>query len=77
MSAPVDWEPLIAWFPDQLPVAAQDVALVVDQVKAELPPLTTVLGLAVRLTVGAGAGEVTETFADCVALPPAPLQVSV
>jgi hypothetical protein len=34
--------------------------LLVDQLKVELPPLTTELGLAARLTVGAGVGEVTE-----------------
>jgi hypothetical protein len=34
-----------------------------------------VLGLAVSAT--AGAGCVTETVADCVALPPVPVQVSV
>jgi hypothetical protein len=49
--------------------------LVVDQASVELPPLVTVLGLAVKLTVG--AGEVTETVADCVALPPVPVQVNV
>jgi hypothetical protein len=32
-----------------------------------------VLGLALKATVGAGA--VTETVADCVALPPVPVQV--
>jgi hypothetical protein len=51
------------------------VALVADQVSVELLPLLTVLGLATKLTVGAGC--VTDTLADCAALPPAPLQVSV
>jgi hypothetical protein len=50
--------------PDQPPEALQAVALVVDQVKVELPPLTNVLGLAVNTTVGAGVGEVTDTVAD-------------
>jgi hypothetical protein len=50
------------------------VALVADQVSVELPPLTTVLGLALKVT--AGAGEVTDTVADCDALPPGPVQVS-
>jgi hypothetical protein len=76
LRAPVDWEPLIAGLPDQLPEAAHSVAFVADQVKVELAPLVTVLGLADKLTVGAGAGEVTETLADCVALPPLPVQVS-
>jgi hypothetical protein len=74
VSAPVDCEPLAALVPDQAPVALQEVALVADQVKVELLPLATVLGLAVKLTVGAGA--VTETVADCDALPPVPVQVS-
>jgi hypothetical protein len=51
----------------------QEVALVDDQLNVEALPLATVLGLAVKLTVG--AGEVTETVADCVALPPLPVQV--
>lgn len=72
-SAPVDWEPLTALVPDQLPVAAQLVALLADQVNVELLPLTTELGLALKVTVGAGLLTVTVT--DCVVLPPAPLQV--
>jgi hypothetical protein len=68
-------EPLAALVPDQAPEAVQVVALVADQVSVELPPLLTVLGLAAKLTVGAGC--VTDTVADCAALPPAPLQVSV
>jgi hypothetical protein len=70
----VDWEPLVALLPDQAPEAAQEVALVADQLKVALPPLAIVLGLELKLTVGAGA--VTATVADCVALPPAPVQVS-
>ena len=70
----MDWEPLVALLPDQAPDAAQEVALLADQLKVALPPLAIVLGLALKLTVGAGA--VTETVADCVALPPAPVQVS-
>ena len=76
LSAPVDWEPLVAWLPDQPPEAVQEVAFVVDQLNVELPPLTMELGLAARLTVGAGVGEVTETVAAWVALPPAPVHVS-
>jgi hypothetical protein len=73
VSAPVDCEPLVDWLPDQAPVATQEVALAADQVNVELPPLATVLGLAAKVTVG--AGEVTETVVDCVALPPLPVQV--
>ena len=72
--APVDCEPLAALVPDQEPEAVQEVALVADQVSVELPPLATVLGLAAKVIVG--AGEVTETVADCDALPPVPVQVS-
>jgi hypothetical protein len=53
----------------------QDVALVADQLIVELLPLVTVLGLADKLTVGAGV--VTETVADWVAVPPLPVQLRV
>ena len=53
----------------------QEVAFLDDQDKVELLPLAMVLGLALKLTVG--AGEVTVTVADCAALPPAPVQVNV
>jgi hypothetical protein len=62
LSAPVDFEPLAGMLPDQAPEAEHEVALVADQVNVELLPLTTVLGLAANVTVG--AGEVTETVAD-------------
>lgn len=71
--APVDCEPLAALVPDHAPEAEQEVALVADQLNVELPPLATVLGLAAKVTVG--AGEVTETVAACDALPPVPVQV--
>jgi hypothetical protein len=74
VSAPLDCEPLIPLLPDQPPEAVQAVALVEDQLSVDALPLAMVLGLAVKLTVGAGA--VTETVADCVALPPVPVQVS-
>ena len=71
----MDCEPLTALLPDQAPEAVQEVAWVLDHVRVELAPLATVLGLAVKLTVG--AADVTVTVADCAALPPAPVQVSV
>ena len=74
MRAPVDCEPLEALVPDQAPEAVQAVALLADQAKVELLPLAIVLGLADNATVGAGG--VTDTVFDCVALPPAPVQVS-
>ena len=71
----MDCEPLADLLPDQAPEAEHDVAFAADQVKVELLPLISELGLALRLTVGVGA--FTETVADCAALPPAPVQVSV
>jgi hypothetical protein len=73
--APVDCEPLIAFAPVQAPEALQAVALVELQVRAELAPAAIELGLTLKLTVGVGL--VTETVADCAALPPLPLQVNV
>jgi hypothetical protein len=74
VSAPVDCEPLAGLLPDQAPEAVHVVAFVDDHVSVEALPLATVLGLAVKLTVG--AAPMTETVADCVALPPVPVQVS-
>jgi hypothetical protein len=71
--AGVALEPLSASLPLQPPEAEQDVALVEDHVNVEVAPLLTVLGFADRVT--AGAGVVTDTVADCVALPPVPAQV--
>jgi hypothetical protein len=65
----------VARAPLQPPDAAQEVASVEDQDKVEVAPLATVLGLALKVTVG--DGEATVTVADCAALPPAPLQASV
>jgi hypothetical protein len=74
VSAPVDCEPPVAALaPDQAPEAIQDVELVADQVSMELLPLATVLGPADKATVGAGV--VTETVTDWVALPPLPVQL--
>jgi hypothetical protein len=71
----VDCEPLAALLPDQPPEAAHEVAFAADQVRVELLPLMTELGFALRVTVG--AGDFTDTVADCAALPPAPVQVNV
>ena len=70
----MDCVPLTALVPDQAPEAAHEVALVAAQVNVELPPLATVAGFAVKVTVG--VGEVTETVTDCVAFPPPPVQLS-
>jgi hypothetical protein len=76
VSAPLDWEPLIALLPDQPPEAVHAVALLEAQVRVELLPLATVLGLALMLTVTVGFA-LTDTVADCAALPPGPVQLSV
>jgi hypothetical protein len=53
----------------------QAVALVEDQVSVAVAPFCTVLGLAEKVTAGAGA--VIETVAACDALPPLPVHVSI
>jgi hypothetical protein len=73
VSVPLDCAPLTALLPDQPPEAVQAVVLVEVQVRVAAAPLATVLGVAARLTVGAGA--LTDTVADCVAPPPVPVQV--
>jgi hypothetical protein len=75
LRAPEDCDPLVASLPDQPPEAVQAVALVEDQLSVALLPLVTVLGAALKVTVG--AGEVTETVADWAAEPPGPVQVRV
>ena len=54
LSAPVTCEPLIALLPDQPPEATQLVAFVLVQLNVEPPPLGTLVGFAVKDTVGAG-----------------------
>ena len=71
----MDCKPLVALVPDHPPDAVHEVALVAAQVSVELAPLATVLGPADKVTTGAGA--LTETVVDCVALAPLPVQVSV
>jgi len=71
----VDCDPLAALEPAQAPDAVQAVALVADQLKAELEPLVMLLGFATSMTEG--ADEFTDTVADCAALPPDPEHVSV
>jgi hypothetical protein len=73
-TAPVDCEPLRPLEPLQPPDALQEVASVLDHVSVEETPDFTLLGLAVSVTIG--ALPETVTVADCVADPPAPVQVS-
>ena len=73
VSAGVVCVPAVASEPLHPPEAAQAVALVDDQLSTEVAPLLTVAGFAVSVT--AGAGVLTETVADCAALPPLPVQL--
>jgi hypothetical protein len=70
-------DPDTASAPLQPPEAVQLVALLATQVRVELLPLVTLLGLALRDTLGGDAAAETVTVADCDAVPPAPVQVSV
>lgn len=68
--------PLTGFVPPQAPPeAAQLVAFVDDQVRVVNPPLATLVGLAERVTVGAGT-TVTVAVAGFV-VPPMPVQISV
>ena len=53
--------PLVGSLPDQPPDAAQLVALLEDQLSIAEPPLLTVVGVALRLTEGAGVETLTVT----------------
>jgi len=61
--------------PVHAPDAVHDVAPLVVQVTVELPPVLIGFGPALMLTVGAGVPTVT--VVDCVAVPPAPVQLIV
>ncbi len=60
--------PTVGWFPDHAPEAVHEVALAADQVSVDIAPCATVLGLALKATVGAGA--TTDTIAVCAACRP-------
>jgi hypothetical protein len=75
-SLPVAQVPLVAIGPCQPPLATQSVAPVVFHVSVEFDRLLIVVGEADRVMVGAG-WWVTTTCRDCVAEPPAPVQVRV
>ena len=59
----MDSEPLMALLPDQAPDAVHELALLALHVRFEAPPLMTVLGVALKVTVALGAG-VTVTVVD-------------
>jgi len=73
--------PDVALVPLQPPEAVQLVAFVELQVSVGVPLVATEVGLAERVTVGAGVDPppppVTVTVADCCAEPPPPEQDSV
>jgi hypothetical protein len=62
--------------PDHDPEPLHEVALAEVQDRVEVAPLAMVLGEALMLTVGTFFG-LTVTVADCAALPPVPVHVSV
>jgi hypothetical protein len=66
--------PLVDRSPDQPPEAVHDVAFVLVQESWVVLPLTAVVGVAVKLTVGAGT---TVTVFVSLAVPPVPVQLSV
>jgi hypothetical protein len=73
-SAPVEVVPLVAFVPCQPPEAVQAVAFSALQLRLDVPPAATVVGVAPSLTTGA---PMTAISTDCVADPPVPSQVSV
>ena len=73
-TAPVLCVPLVDLLPLHPPLAVHAVALVLDQVSVEDPPLATLVGLAAIVTVGAGS---TVTVVDWLVVPPAPVQARV
>jgi hypothetical protein len=74
VSAPVEVVPDVALLPAHAPLAAQLVAFADDQVSVLAPPLATLPGLALSVTVGSGS---TVSVVDCAAVPPLPVQLSV
>ena len=74
VNGPVETAPEVALLPDHAPLAVQLVAPVDDHVSVLALPLATLVGFALRETVG---GAVTVTVVDCVAVPAAPVQLNV
>jgi hypothetical protein len=73
VSAPVEAVPLSNWGPLHAPEAVQLAALVVVHVSVDALPLATLVGEALKVSVG--GSMVTLTF--CVTLPPVPVQARV
>jgi hypothetical protein len=66
--------PLVDWSPDQAPDAVHDVAFVLVHESWVVLPLTTLTGVAVKVTVGAGT---TVAVFVSLAVPPVPVQLKV
>lgn len=77
VKASLDCDPAVVLLPDHAPEAAHELALVDDQVSVDMPPLVTVVGLALSVTAGAAGGgdPTTTTVTDCVVGPPRPEHV--
>jgi hypothetical protein len=63
LSAPLETLPLAALAPLQPPEPVHDVAFVVLQLSVALPPVATLVGIAVSVTVGAAGGGAVVVFA--------------
>jgi hypothetical protein len=75
--APLDSDPDVALLPLQPPDAVQLVASVLDQLRLDVLPLTTLPGFADSETVGAGAAGLTVTVTEAVATPLSPSHLNV
>lgn len=73
---PVDHVPLVGTLPCQPPEAVQDVASADFHVRVELPPVLTVVGVALNV-IDVAVGVATDTDTDSAVVPPDPLQASV
>jgi hypothetical protein len=76
VSAALVVDPDVGFVPLQAPLAVHDVVFSEDHCRTVVPPLATVAGVAVSVTLGA-AGALTLTMTCLLADPPAPVQVSV
>ena len=76
LNAPVDAVPDVPRLPVQPPEAVHALTLVDDHESVAVPPLVTLVGFAVRVTVGVVDIGVTATVAEALVLPPAPVQIS-
>jgi hypothetical protein len=77
LRVPVDSVPLVALAPVKSPVAAHEVALLELQLSVEAAPCRIAAGFELSASVGGGVTGVTLTVTVCVAVPPAPVQLSV